>query len=392
MTINGSLAFAGKTGLILRDGSSLNVKGLYIPASATLNITEERMSSGSLTSTGTANNAGIGGTNGNKAGRIIIHSGTITATGGKSKNSGYEEITIYMANTVTATGGLSGAGIGGGSNGNATVTINGGRGTAYGNGGTNDRTIGIGNGKMTPDSQPWKHEATITLGWTNESDYIKSCYAGTVTVAEGKTLLFETNRGVELVPSGVVERSRIQNEKLMPAAPHRIFIDQNIVNGTVTADKEEAIVTETVTLTVTPDEGYEIGAVIVSDAAVTLTDGVYTFIMPMNAVTVSASFFGGYETPALVLPASLTTIEESAFEGNTAVTSVELPGTCTSIGAYAFRNCASLRQILVPAGVTSIGADVFTGCGTVYVFGYTGSVAESYCAGEENLIFVAIGK
>ena len=69
-------------------------------------------------------------------------------------------------------------------------------------------------------------------------------------------------------------------------------------NGTVTANKTTNVAQgETVTLTVTPASGYELGILTVKDASdnnVTVTDN--TFIMPASNVTVSATFTA-IETP-----------------------------------------------------------------------------------------------
>ena len=66
-------------------------------------------------------------------------------------------------------------------------------------------------------------------------------------------------------------------------------------NGTVTADKETANMGETVTLTVTPDKGYELDEIHVMNGTtqvdVTITtDGKYTFVMPAGNVEISATF------------------------------------------------------------------------------------------------------
>lgn len=62
-------------------------------------------------------------------------------------------------------------------------------------------------------------------------------------------------------------------------------------NGTVTADKLEAAEGETVTLTVTPNEGYEINTINVWQGETKLeVSGNYTFTMPAGVVSVSATF------------------------------------------------------------------------------------------------------
>lgn len=63
-------------------------------------------------------------------------------------------------------------------------------------------------------------------------------------------------------------------------------------NGTVTADKTEAAAGKTVTLTITPATGYELGTLSVKDAdsnTITVAEN-YSFVMPAADVTVTAAF------------------------------------------------------------------------------------------------------
>ncbi len=62
-------------------------------------------------------------------------------------------------------------------------------------------------------------------------------------------------------------------------------------HGTIAADKIEAVAGETITLTITPDTGYELDVLTIQDAAgnpVTVNDNKFT--MPASAVTVTATF------------------------------------------------------------------------------------------------------
>ena len=72
---------------------------------------------------------------------------------------------------------------------------------------------------------------------------------------------------------------------------YAIAIDPAIVNGTVTADKTQAIEGETVTLTVTPAQGYEQETLsYTTDGGTTETITGTTFVMPAADVTVTATF------------------------------------------------------------------------------------------------------
>ena len=69
-----------------------------------------------------------------------------------------------------------------------------------------------------------------------------------------------------------------------------IVIDKNIKNGTVTADKEKAASTDIVTLTATPDVGYTVKSVKYNNTEIAPQNGVYSFKMPTEEVTVTAEF------------------------------------------------------------------------------------------------------
>ena len=150
VTVDGRICLEGNTSLILGDGTTLRVKGLHVPVGCTLTIYGQNNGTGRIIST-PADGAGIGAYAGHLSGNIIIHGGTINATGanncaGIGGSDGDEgmvpDVTIY-GGTVTATGGKNGAGIGGGRNcDGGYVRIYGGTVTATGK----DSSAGIGSG------------------------------------------------------------------------------------------------------------------------------------------------------------------------------------------------------------------------------------------------------
>ena len=93
-----------------------------------------------------------------------------------------------------------------------------------------------------------------------------------------------------------------------------------------------------------------------------------------------------YGEPDFKLPASITAIEESAFEGSN-MSVVFIPDSCKKIADYAFKDCNLLTQIRIPETCT-VSDYAFDGCEEMYIFGTAGSDAESYCQSHEGFTFV----
>lgn len=74
---------------------------------------------------------------------------------------------------------------------------------------------------------------------------------------------------------------------------YTVTVADGIENGTIEADKAEAVEGETVTLTITPDEGYQLKSINVTPETLeleVLVDENYQFIMPADNVTITAEF------------------------------------------------------------------------------------------------------
>ena len=70
-------------------------------------------------------------------------------------------------------------------------------------------------------------------------------------------------------------------------------------------------------------------------------------------------YLGEEEIKDLVIPNSVTSIGDNAFEYCIGLTSVNIPNSVTSIGKYAFDGCSGLISGNIPASVTFVGEGIF---------------------------------
>ncbi len=148
------VSISGNVNLILPDGQTLTCnEGILVPQGSSLTIwaqSTDKDVMGKLVSTGTRNDAGIGGGDGIDGGSVTINGGRIEATGGSvggagiggGRNARCGAVAI-SGGEVTARAGWGAAGIGGtlkATNGNISIT----GGTVYAYGGSGGAGIGSG--------------------------------------------------------------------------------------------------------------------------------------------------------------------------------------------------------------------------------------------------------
>ena len=102
---------------------------------------------------------------------------------------------------------------------------------------------------------------------------------------------------------------------------------------------------------------------IIETASNTLVAGCKNTIIP-NSVTSIGDWAFEYciSLTSIEIPNSVASIGNYAFSECSSLTSIEIPNSVTSIGNYAFSECSSLTSIQIPNSVTSIGGKAFYGC------------------------------
>ena len=84
--------------------------------------------------------------------------------------------------------------------------------------------------------------------------------------------------------------------------------------------------------------------------------------MPEGITHIAKRAFYESGVTNVVIPGSVTSIGDSAFQSCSELRSIAIPDSVTSIGASAFDTCSSLESVVIGNGVTSIGNYAFYDC------------------------------
>ena len=121
---------------------------------------------------------------------------------------------------------------------------------------------------------------------------------GGITLNDGNALLVPSDGVLNASGGKVYEAGQTNYAKTVVIGKGYAVTVADAANGTVTADRTSTVAGDTVTLTITPADGYALDTLAVkqgeTDIAETkVDDTTYTFTMPAGAVTVAATFRRG---------------------------------------------------------------------------------------------------
>ncbi|MBR2450644.1 MAG: leucine-rich repeat domain-containing protein [Paludibacteraceae bacterium] len=96
-----------------------------------------------------------------------------------------------------------------------------------------------------------------------------------------------------------------------------------------------------------------------------------------NPISISRNLYlNDIEVKELIIPNSVDTIYEYAFDNCSSLTSVTIGNSVTSVGNSAFYGCSALISVTIGNSVTSIGERAFSGCSALNKTNFTGDIAD----------------
>ena len=119
-----------------------------------------------------------------------------------------------------------------------------------------------------------------------------------------------------------------------------------------------------------------------------------SYVIPASVTSIADSAFGGSSSLSeIIIPVSVTRIGDSAFGGCSSLSEIIIPASVTSIGDCAFWSCYSLSEIVIHSSITSIGRSAFTGCSSlseIVIPSSVTSIGRSAFAGCSSLSEIVI--
>ena len=217
-------------------------------------------------------------------------------------------------------------------------------------------------------------EAYINAGWTTSvfcGGIIDLSNPGTIYLATGDYFIAQTLEGLDMsfkVMDNTQNIVQVVSRKVGLAA-----IDTN-VKGTVTIPQK--ITYGGKEYTITSIGHLALGCCsgltsVIIPGSVTLIDerafyecsGLISINIPNSVTSIGLETFVRCSgLTSINIPNSVTSIGEGAFAVCSGLTSVTIPNSVTSIGNYAFAYCSGLTSVTIPNSVTSIGEGAFRNC------------------------------
>ena len=112
------------------------------------------------------------------------------------------------------------------------------------------------------------------------------------------------------------------------------------------------------------------GEYIIPSSVKSIGEAAFNNCHNLSSVTIPSSvtsieeeaFWGCSKLSSITIPSSVKSIEYAVFSWCTSLNSIDIPSSVESIGDWAFNSCHSLNSITIPSSVKSIGEKAFQTC------------------------------
>ena len=137
---------------------------------------------------------------------------------------------------------------------------------------------------------------------------------------------------------------------------------------------------------------FENGITEIPSCALAQVESLKEVILPETVTALNESVFENDKNLLTVnLPSEITTIPENTFFNCSNLTGITLPDKCQEIKDSAFSGCTNLKMVQIPRSVTSISSDAFSEDNNLTIYGYSGSYAQTYAA-DHNIPFIVLNE
>lgn len=123
-------------------------------------------------------------------------------------------------------------------------------------------------------------------------------------------------------------------------------------------------------------------------------EGIEHAVIPDSVIEIAYKAFYNCKTlKTVIIPKSVKTIRENAFDGCSMLEEVKILPGVTKLGKFAFYRCSSLKNITIPETVKEVEVGCFHGCSSIETAEIHSSlIGEHMFYGCKNLKNVKIGK
>ncbi|SFB88073.1 leucine-rich repeat domain-containing protein, partial [Ruminococcus albus] len=118
-------------------------------------------------------------------------------------------------------------------------------------------------------------------------------------------------------------------------------------------------------------DDFEITSIVIPDSVTKIDDSAFEYCSKLESITLPenlkyigvGAFYKCLSLKSITLPKDLKSIEGGTFENCSSLESIDIPDSVEIIGDWAFKNCSALKKIVIPDSLEEIGWGAFCNCG-----------------------------